>query len=249
MRGTMNLTLLAIFLSAGVALTCRQVTDPKDESDPFEAPRHEMVKKQLARRDIVDQRVLKAMKKVERHRFVPERLVSQAYEDRPLPIGHDQTISQPYIVAYMTQAIKTRPEHKVLEIGTGSGYQAAVLAELVAHVYTIEIVEPLGKQAKALLAELGYSNVTVKVGDGYAGWEEHAPFDAVMLTAAPPHVPKPLLDQLKPGGVLIAPVGRHYQELKLYTKHADGTTTSEDLLPVRFVPMTGKVQDPSSTGP
>jgi protein-L-isoaspartate(D-aspartate) O-methyltransferase len=248
MRRTVQLALLAVALGFCLASTCSraeepQADSPKEEAAMFETQRHSMVKKQLARRDIVDQRVMKAMKKVLRHLFVPETLMAHAYDDSPLPIGHQQTISQPYIVAYMTQAIKTKPDHKVLEIGTGSGYQAAVLAELVAHVYSIEIVEPLGQQARLLLAELGYDNVSVKIGDGYVGWEEHAPFDAIMLTAAPPFVPEPLLKQLQVGGVLIAPVGTHYQELRLYTKQEDGTTVSEVLLPVRFVPMTGKVRE------
>lgn len=248
MQRTVHLALLTVALGLCVACTCGRGDEPKadtpmEEADMFQIQRHSMVKKQLARRDIVDQRVMKAMKKVPRHLFVPEKLRAEAYDDRPLPIGHQQTISQPYIVAYMTQAISPKGDYKVLEIGTGSGYQAAVLAELVAHVYSIEIVEPLGKQAGVLLAELGYDNVTVKIGDGYAGWEEHAPFDAIMLTAAPPYVPKPLLNQLRVGGVLIAPVGTHYQELKLYTKLEDGTTASTELLPVRFVPMTGKVRE------
>ncbi len=229
---------IAFLLAGMLVIACKQA-GPVEDGDTYADARSRMVKKQLARRDIVNQKVLKAMGKVERHKFVPERLVDRAYEDHPLPIGHDQTISQPYIVAFMTQAIKPKPEHKVLEIGTGSGYQAAVLAELVKDVYTIEIVEPLGKEAALLLESLGYKNIHARIGDGYDGWPEHAPFDAIMLTAAPPKVPQPLLDQLKTGGVLIAPVGTHYQELKLYTKTEDGVI-SEDVLPVRFVPMTGK---------
>lgn len=227
------------FLLAGVmAIACKQA-GPSAEADSYVEARKKMVKKQLARRDIVDQKVLKAMGKVKRHLFVPQRLAGRAYDDHPLPIGHKQTISQPYIVAFMTQAINPKPEHRVLEIGTGSGYQAAVLAELVKEVYTIEIVEPLGKEAAELLDSLGYRNIHPKIGDGYDGWPEHAPFDAIMLTAAPPKVPQPLLEQLKVGGVLVAPVGTHYQELKLYKKTQDGVV-SEDILPVRFVPMTGK---------
>ena len=229
---------IAFLLAGMLAIACKQA-GPSAEGDSYEQARLKMVKKQLARRDIVNQKVLGAMRKVKRHLFVPERLRKRAYDDHPLPIGHDQTISQPYIVAFMTQAIDPKPEHKVLEIGTGSGYQAAVLAELVKDVYTIEIVEPLGKEAAALLDSQGYKNIHPKVGDGYDGWPEHAPFDAIMLTAAPPKVPQPLLDQLKVGGVLIAPVGTHYQELKLYKKTKDGIASS-DILPVRFVPMTGK---------
>ena len=186
------------------------------------------------------ERVIMAMAKVHRHEFVPEKLWPAAYENRPLPIGEDQTISQPYIVALMTDLADIQPEERVLEVGTGSGYQAAILAELAAHVYTIEIIEPLGKRARVTLARLGYENVSVRIGDGYHGWAEHAPFDAILVTAAPDQVPQPLIDQLKPGGKLIIPVGSPYrtQSLKLLEKHADGSIHTRDVLPVGFVPLT-----------
>jgi protein-L-isoaspartate(D-aspartate) O-methyltransferase len=184
--------------------------------------------------------VRQAMGKVERHRFVPPELAAQAYGDHPLPIGHGQTISQPFIVALMTELLAPRPGDVVLEVGTGSGYQAAVLAECVARVYTIEILAPLGERARALLAQLGYRNVEVRIGDGYKGWPEAAPFDGIVVTAAPEHVPQPLIDQLKPGGRMVIPVGPHFmgQDLLLITKAADGRTVSRRTLPVRFVPLT-----------
>ena len=166
-----------------------------------------MVRDQIEARGIRDARVLEAMRQVPRHLFVPETLRSQAYEDYPLPIGHDQTISQPYIVAYMSETLAVGPGRRVLEIGTGSGYQAAVLAEMGVEVYTVEIVEPLARTAARTLASLGYSTVHTRVGDGYGGWPEHAPFDAVIVTAAPDHVPKPLIEQLAVGGRLVIPVG------------------------------------------
>jgi len=201
--------------------------------------RKAMVDRQLARRDIVDKRVLKAMRKVPRHLFVPEAERRHAYEDRPLGIGHRQTISQPYVVAFMTQALGLKGGERVLEIGTGSGYQAAVLAEIAGEVLTIEIVEPLAAGARRLLGSLGYKNVQVRAGDGYRGWPEKAPFDAVIVTAAPDHVPQPLIDQLKLGGRMIIPVGEGIQELKLLERTKDGLVT-RDVLPVRFVPMTGE---------
>jgi protein-L-isoaspartate(D-aspartate) O-methyltransferase len=184
--------------------------------------------------------VMAAMGKVPRHRFVPLLQQIFAYDNRPLPIGAGQTISQPYIVALMTDLLDPKAGDKVLEVGTGSGYQAAVLAELVAKVYTIEIVEPLGKQAKRVLGELGYRNVEVRIGDGYGGWPEAAPFDSIVVTAAPAEVPRPLIDQLKPGGRMVIPVGGTYdvQQLLLVEKRLDGTATTKRTLPVRFVPLT-----------
>jgi protein-L-isoaspartate(D-aspartate) O-methyltransferase len=184
--------------------------------------------------------VMAAMGKVPRHRFVPLLEQAFAYENRPLPIGEGQTISQPYIVALMTDLLDLKRTDTVLEVGTGSGYQAAVLAELVAKVYTIEIVEPLGKHAAKVLNELGYRNVEVRVGDGYGGWPTAAPFDAIIVTAAPAEVPQPLIDQLKPGGRMVIPVGGSFmaQELLLVRKEADGRTTTRRTLPVRFVPLT-----------
>jgi len=186
--------------------------------------------------------VLQAMGKVARHRFVPDSVAHNAYRNRPLPIGEGQTISQPYIVALSTDLIEPKPDHVVLEIGTGSGYQAAVLAELVKHVYSIEIVEPLGREAADRLTALGYRSVDVRIGDGYQGWLEKAPFDAIVVTAAAPFVPAPLVAQLKPGGKMVIPVGSQLagQELLLIEKMTDGSVRKKVVLPVRFVPMTGK---------
>ncbi len=185
------------------------------------------------------QRVMQAMRKVPRHRFVPASEEARAYENRPLPIGQGQTISQPYIVALMTELLDSRPTDIVLEVGTGSGYQAAVLAELVTRVYTIEIVEPLGRQAAQTLSALGYANVFTRLGDGYGGWPDAAPFDSIVVTAAAADVPKPLVDQMKPGGRLVIPVGGRsdIQQLMVIQKNADGTTLSRKTLPVRFVPL------------
>jgi protein-L-isoaspartate(D-aspartate) O-methyltransferase len=205
----------------------------------LDAARSRMVDEQLAGRDIRDPRVLGAMRRVPRHEFVPEALRPGAYADTPLPIGHNQTISQPYIVAYMTEALAVQPTHKVLEIGTGSGYQAAVLGELAQDVYTIEIVEPLAATARETLKRLGYTNVHVRTGNGYLGWPEQAPFDRVMVTAAPDHVPPALVEQLKIGGLMAIPVGVGDQELRILRRTEKGLETLRTL-PVRFVPMTGK---------
>jgi len=207
----------------------------------FTAARERMVRQQLAApgRDITNVRVLAVMGKVPRHEFVPALLRAQAYSDHPLPIGHDQTISQPYIVAYMTEKLEPKPTDKVLEVGTGSGYQAAVLAELVREVYTIEIVEPLARRAEADLKRLGYTNVFVRAGDGYKGWPDAAPFDAVIVTCAPEQVPPPLVKQLKEGGRMIIPVGPGGDQ-ELYLLHKKGDKVEKRaVLPVRFVPMTG----------
>jgi len=201
-----------------------------------------MVDVDLRGRDIVDLRVLNAMLKVPRHEFVTEEYRNQAYADYPLPIGNNQTISQPYIVALMTQSARLQPEDRVLEIGTGSGYQAAVLAELVKEVYTIEIVEDLANNSRSELERLGYDNVKVKHGDGYQGWEEFAPFDAILLTAAAPKIPQPLIDQLKEGGRIILPLGgKLLQKLIRITKIKD-ELKREKITGVRFVPMTGEVR-------
>ena len=204
------------------------------------AARARMVQAQIAARGVTDGRVLQAMARVPRHRFVPEAARGQAYEDWPLPIGHGQTISQPYIVAFMTEALGPKPTDRVLEVGTGSGYQAAVLSGLVAEVYSIEIVGPLARRAEANLKELGYRNVKVRAGDGYLGWPEAAPFDAIIVTCAPEAVPQALVDQLKVEGRMIIPVGRTSgaQELYLLRKRAKGLET-QAVLPVRFVPMVG----------
>lgn len=207
--------------------------------DKFQKERESMVKNQIENRDIKDKSVLNAMRKVLRHEMVPSNVVNRAYTDGPLPIGYGQTISQPYIVAYMTEAIKPKPEHKVLEIGTGSGYQAAVLAEIVKEVYTIEIVKELYESADKKLKQLGYKNIFCKAADGYYGWEEHAPFDAIVVTAAAEHIPPPLVEQLKDGGRMIIPVGAPFlnQNLILVEKKGEEVTT-RSLLPVRFVPFT-----------
>ncbi|NOY60004.1 MAG: protein-L-isoaspartate(D-aspartate) O-methyltransferase [Calditrichaeota bacterium] len=211
--------------------------------DRFAVKRAEMVSQQIMGRGIKDTRVLTAMRKVPRHRFVPESEVKHSYDDdSPLPIGFEQTISQPYIVACMTEALHLTGSERVLEIGTGSGYQAAVLSELAKEVYTIEIVVPLCKRAKETLTKLGYHNVHILCSDGYEGWPEFAPFDAIIITAAPAHIPEPLLKQLKSGGRMVAPVGRLYQELVLITKDEQGVIKRKKMLPVRFVPMTGKAE-------
>lgn len=186
--------------------------------------------------------VVAALRKVARHRFVPAAQVSHAYENRPLSIGHGQTISQPYLVALMTDLLQLEPGHRVLEVGTGSGYQAAVLAELCREVYSIEIIAPLATQARMVLAALGYQAVKTRVGDGYDGWPEAAPFDAILVTAAASHVPPPLLKQLKPGGRMVIPLGTQFmtQSLMLVEKRPDGAVTSRQLLPVVFVPLTGR---------
>jgi len=211
-------------------------------TDPYALPRQRMVAEQLVRqgRDITNARVLAVMGKVPRHEFLPERLRPDAYKDRPLSIGQGQTISQPYVVAFMTERLDPQPTDRVLEIGTGSGYQAAVLAELVARVYTIEIIEELAQRAAADLKRLGYTNVQVRVGDGYQGWAEAAPFDSIIVTCAPERVPQPLIDQLKDGGRIIIPVGPAWkQQLVLLCKRG-GKLEQQAVLAVSFVPMTGE---------
>jgi len=209
--------------------------------DFFSRQRENMVDFQLKNRGINDPRVLTAMRKVPRHEFVPKRYRHLAYADSPLPIGENQTISQPYIVAVMTELLELKGKEKVLEIGTGSGYQAAVLAQLAMEVYTIEIIPELASRSKAVLNKLGYKNIKVRAADGYFGWIESAPFDAVIITAAPEKLPQPLVDQVKEGGRIVVPVGNYYQQLKVYIKK-DGKVTQSDVLPVRFVPMTGYIE-------
>ncbi|MFP4227831.1 MAG: protein-L-isoaspartate(D-aspartate) O-methyltransferase [Salinivenus sp.] len=230
-----RLFLLLLVVPLGAA-TCR--AQPDDSSD-LEQTRHEMVRTQVADRGVSDEAVLDAMRAVPRHRLVPARLSDLAYTDRPLPIGQEQTISQPYIVALMTEALRPESTDRVLEVGTGSGYQAAVLAEIVDSVYTIEIVPELARTARARLDSLGYDNVVVREGDGYAGWPERAPFDAIVVTAAPNEIPPPLIEQLAPGGRMVLPVGPTdaVQRLTLVTKNKDGSVTRERLMPVRFVPF------------
>jgi protein-L-isoaspartate(D-aspartate) O-methyltransferase len=206
------------------------------QDDAFTQERLEMVTTQIEGREVRDPRVLETMRKVERHKFVPPAMVPFAYEDRPLPIGEDQTISQPYIVAFMTELLKLKGDEKVLEIGTGSGYQAAVLSGLVKEVYTIEILPVLAARAKEALASLGYSNVHVKQGDGFLGWPAHAPFDCIIVTAAVSEIPPPLVEQLKEGGTLVAPEGDWYQELVILKKEK-GKIKKTATIPVRFVPL------------
>ncbi len=207
--------------------------------------RNQMVARQIQERDVSDLDVLRAMRTVPRHAFVMKQDLRRAYRDHPLPIGLGQTISQPYIVAYMTEVLKLGPNSRVLEIGTGSGYQAAVCAEIAGEVFTIEILEKLAESAKKHLAELGYQNVYVKAGDGYFGWSRHGPFDAIIITAAAGMIPPPLIEQLKPGGRMILPLGSPFgaQTLVLVTKDAEGRVQTRRLLAVRFVPMIGKVEE------
>ena len=238
----------ALLLAATVAATAcngRAAEGPRVTAVPADGDadrRARMVETQIVARGVRDPRVLAAMREVPRHRFVDAGQRAQAYEDHPLPIPGNQTISQPYIVALMTELLELEPSSRVLEIGTGSGYQSAVLAELAERVYTIEIVPELARLAESRLKELGYANVTVREGDGYRGWPENAPFDGIIVTAAPERIPQPLVDQLAPGGIMVIPVGGFFQELKVFRKSADGRVTEKDILPVRFVPMTGEVE-------
>ena len=219
-------------------IACAGCYHAQTQARDFATERERMVKEQIVVRGVSDERVLQALRAVPRHEFVPERFRNQAYDDGPLPIGHDQTISQPYVVALMTEQLRPQPQHRVLEVGTGSGYQAAVLAGLVAEVYSIEIVEPLGKTAEATLQRLGYKNVHVKVGDGYKGWPEHAPFDSIIVTCAPDHVPQPLVEQLKEGGRMVIPVGPPLAQELYVLQKSNGQLRQSALLDVRFVPMT-----------
>ncbi|MCU0611045.1 MAG: protein-L-isoaspartate(D-aspartate) O-methyltransferase [Candidatus Eisenbacteria bacterium] len=209
--------------------------------EDWAAARQRMVERQILSRGVADRRVLDALSAVERHRFVPVDVRDLAYTDQPLPIGDGQTISQPYIVALMTELLDPQPGDTLLEIGTGSGYQAAVLSSLVAQVYSIEILEPLAEEARARLEELGYRNVTVRCADGYRGWPEHAPFDGIVVTAAPPSVPQPLLEQLAVGGRMVVPVGDAFQELQVIVREDSGFTVRRSIA-VRFVPMVGEAQ-------
>lgn len=225
--------------SLPLVLLCAPDLDAAGTVADEAAARSEMVTRQIADRGVRDERVLAAMRKVPRHEFVPAAEKRHAYRDTPLPIGEGQTISQPYIVALMTELAQPDPSDRVLEIGTGSGYQAAVLAELVQHVYTIEIEPALAQRANQALDRIGYRNVTVRAGDGYAGWPEHAPFDIVMVTAAPDHIPQPLIDQLKTGGRMVVPVGpiASTQQLRVLEKDTTGKVSTRVVAPVRFVPL------------
>jgi protein-L-isoaspartate(D-aspartate) O-methyltransferase len=214
---------------------------PVGEEHRWVELRETMVRTQIAARGVRDERVLAAMRKVPRHLFVPQDVRAQAYEDHPLPIGENQTISQPYIVGLMSELLVVKPGDRVLEIGTGSGYQAAVLSAMGCEVYTMEIRPQLAEAARRRLAELGFTSVHVRAGDGYGGWPSAAPFAGIVVTAAPERTPQPLLDQLAPGGHLVIPVGAFYQQLKVYTRDADGFP-EHDVIPVRFVPMTGEAE-------
>jgi len=228
-----------LILAALAATACGQRPTPASD---FAVQRQQMVQQQLVARGINDQRVLGAMAKVPREEFVTPESRSTSYEDGPLPIGYGQTISQPYIVAFMTEQLRPKPSDRVLEIGTGSGYQAAILAELVSEVYSIEIVAPLAKGAEATLQRLGYKNVHVKTGDGYKGWPEDGPFDAIIVTCAPDKVPQPLVDQLKDGGRMVIPVGDRFAQQLYLLEKKNGQLKQSATLPVRFVPMTSEPQ-------
>ncbi len=245
-------TLVLLFLCTACSSEAPPAEVPQaPQPDPYRAAREKMVRNDIARdsfnrQGVKDARVLAAMRKVPRHEFVPLSLRQRAYDDRPLPIGQQQTISQPYIVAFMTEALEAESDDVVLEIGTGSGYQAAVLAEIVNRVYTIEIIPALGKEATQRLTALGYDNIHVKIGDGYHGWPKHAPFDSIIVTAGADHVPPALLKQLKPGGRMVIPVGPagEVQSLTVVEKQTDGSVKQRHVMAVRFVPFTrSKKQD------
>jgi len=234
-----------LFLSLVCIFNCegKMYKNQAPQNDTFLDKRQKMVEQQIVARGVVDERVLAAMRSVPREKFVLRGDVNRAHEDYPLPIGHNQTISQPYIVAYMTELLQLDGSEKVLEIGTGSGYQAAVLGECASDVYSIEIVEPLCLKARDLLAELGYKNIHIRCGDGYEGWPEESPFDAIIVTAAPPEIPQTLIAQLANGGRLVIPVGRFMQNMMLIRKDQNGVVSKEKLIAVRFVPMTGWGRD------
>jgi protein-L-isoaspartate(D-aspartate) O-methyltransferase len=224
------------FLMTALLTLCFTAVSRSQEEDPYFPLRQRMVEDQIRSREVNDPRVLAAMLKVRRHLFVPKDLVELSYADYPLAIGHGQTISQPYIVAFMTELLGLKGQERVLEIGTGSGYQAAVLAEIAQEVYSVEIIKELALKAEQRLADLCYRNIHVKQGDGYKGWSEHAPFDAIIVTAAPPDIPQELVAQLKVGGRMVIPVGSFFQDLYVITKTAQGVI-EKNVLPVRFVPM------------
>jgi protein-L-isoaspartate(D-aspartate) O-methyltransferase len=240
-EGRSRRLLQALALAAGLSGLALPLHRAGGE-DLYASQRHTMVQQQIRARAVTDPLVLAAMAQVPRHEFVPESDRTHAYEDRPLRIGRGQTISQPYMVALMTSLLDIDRSSKVLEVGTGSGYHAAVLSRVAGEVYSMEIVPELAEQARQTLSRLGYDNVHVRAGDGYKGWPEAGPFDAVVITAAPPHVPVPLLRQLKPGGHMVVPVGEYWQDLLVITRQPDGAISTRKVLPVRFVPMTGEVQ-------
>jgi protein-L-isoaspartate(D-aspartate) O-methyltransferase len=231
----------AVLILVLATSSCTLGSEQQEPTDPHQAARERMVSYHLAARGISDERVLEAMRNVPRHELVPDEMKGYAYADHPLPIGEDQTISQPYIVAFMTMHLQLEGDERVLEIGTGSGYQAAVLAELCAEVFSIEIIPALARRARNDLERLGYDNIHLRQGDGYRGWPEEAPFDAIIVTAAPDHIPQPLVDQLKVGGRMVLPLGSYFQELILVTREEEGVRHTP-LSGVRFVPMTGEAQ-------
>jgi protein-L-isoaspartate(D-aspartate) O-methyltransferase len=231
----MNMIIVVVLVMFAGMLTYAQ-------ADNWQALRQQMVDTQIRAREVRSEAVLQAMARVPRHLFVPESVRPYAYEDRPLPIGRGQTISQPYIVGYMTDVLQLEPAHRVLEIGTGSGYQAAVLADIATHVYSIEIVPELAEGARRALTEAGYRNVDVRTGNGYLGWPDRAPFDRIIVTAAPPTIPTALVDQLAVGGIMVVPVGTDYQEIVVISKTAQGVTEKRTI-PVRFVPMVTRPGD------
>lgn len=229
-----------LYIFAGILASFVFITDCKVEEKKvtdFTEKRELMVRNQIEARGISDKKVLEALRKVERHQFVPKEYQDEAYNDTPLPIGAGQTISQPYIVALMTAVLNLKDTDTVLEIGTGSGYQAAILGEICKHVYTIEIIDILGKRSQRLLSELGYQNITVKMDDGYKGWETYSPFDAIIVTCAPSHIPKPLKDQLAEGGRMVIPVGKLYNQKLVLLMKKRGKIAQKAIIPVRFVPM------------
>ncbi len=230
-------TLLILF----VLLSCQQQDKKKPEED-WTAMRAKMVQQQIIARGVRGPKIIAALKSVPRELFVPEKYRASAYEDKALPIGQGQTISQPYIVAFMTQQLHIKPGDRILEIGTGSGYQAAILGQIADSVFSIEIIPELAERARKTIQSLHYDNVLIMQGDGYLGWPDKAPFDAIIVTAAPPSIPPPLLDQLKTGGRMILPVGKYVQELVVVNKTEHGLNM-DNVLPVRFVPMTGKIQE------
>jgi protein-L-isoaspartate(D-aspartate) O-methyltransferase len=243
----MKIVLWGMFLAyfAAVGCTANEKSESSRPGRPdWDSARCRMVKEQLTSpgRSITNARVINAILEVPRHEFIPEERRAEAYEDYPLPIGYGQTISQPYIVAFMTEQLDLKPSNRILEIGAGSGYQAAILSRLVAEVYTIEIVDALAQRAARDLKRLGYDNVKVKSGDGYLGWSEHAPFDAIIVTCAPTKIPNPLLEQLREGGRMIVPVGELHDQMLYLLEKRNQKMIQRAVLPVRFVPMTGAIQ-------
>jgi protein-L-isoaspartate(D-aspartate) O-methyltransferase len=235
-KKTVQYLLAGIFLLSLCGVNTRRL-----HADEYATLRRSMVENQIKNRGITDKKILDAMLTVPRHRFVPSEYLADSYEDRPLPIGEGQTISQPYIVALMCEKLSLKPSDRVLEVGTGSGYHAAVISRISKEVLTVEIIPPLGEKSSKILKTLGYDNVRTRIGDGYYGWEEHAPFDAIVVTAAATHIPPPLIKQLKPKGRMVIPVGGVFQiqNLMLVRKDTDGKVTTETVCPVRFVPLTG----------